>query len=181
MHDNRPIKRIGALILSLAMMTGMSGCKDNAADPAGDVVPAPVPEAVSEAVIKDDEALGLSENKAEEDSSVSADEAVIQEEPVNEYADKHIRLTVTDPGTDVFTPSTTCLPDYRYGPSMILNDDGSIDAWFSAPGDGSREFDWISYRHSDDGGTTWSDEKVAISPSPDSPDALSTCDPDVFY
>ncbi len=181
MHDNRPIKRIGALILSLAMMTGMSGCKDNAAVPAGDVVPAPVPEAVSEDVIKYDEALGLSENKAEEDSSVSADEAVKEEEPVNEYADKHIRLTVTDPGTDVFTPSTTCLPDYRYGPSMILNDDGSIDAWFSAPGDGSREFDWISYRHSDDGGTTWSDEKVAISPSPDSPDALSTCDPDVFY
>ena len=102
-------------------------------------------------------------------------------EPANEYERKHIRISVADSGWDVFTPSTACLPDYRYGPSMILNDDGSIDAWFAAPGDGYNEFDWITYKHSDDGGQTWSAEKVAISPSPSSPDALSTCDPDVFF
>ncbi len=102
-------------------------------------------------------------------------------EEINPYLNKHIRMTLKDAGHDVFTPSTALLPDYRYGPSMIYNEDGSIDAWFSAPGDGSREYDWITYRHSDDGGETWSPEKVAISPSPDSPDGLSTCDPDVFY
>lgn len=33
-------------------------------------------------------------------------------------------------GWDIFTGS-----GYRYGPSIIINDDGSIDAWFAAPGD----------------------------------------------
>lgn len=117
------------------------------------------------------------ENEAQPD--VTEEEKT--EEPANEYADKHIKLSVPDSGWDVFSPSTVCLPDYRYGPSMILNDDGSIDAWFAAPGDGYNEFDWITYRHSDDGGQTWSAEKAAISPSPNSPDALSCCDPDVFY
>ena len=103
------------------------------------------------------------------------------EEAVNPYENKHIKLTLDNEGNDVFSPSTACLPDYRYGPSFIYNEDGSIDAWFSAPGDGSREYDWITYRHSEDCGATWTSECVAISPSPDSPDALSTCDPDVFY
>ena len=124
----------------------------------------------------------VSEDETVSDDMISAvSENIVEEEPVNEYADKHLRLTVPDSGWDVFSPSTACLPDYRYGPSMILNNDGSIDAWFAAPGDGYNEFDWITYRHSDDGGLTWSSEKVAISPSPCSPDALSTCDPDVFY
>lgn len=120
-------------------------------------------------------------DNTDEDFTADPDDAEANEEPENEYADKHIRLSLNDSGWDVFTPSTARLPDYRYGPSMILNDDGSIDAWFAAPGDGYNEFDWITYRHSDDGGETWSSEKAAISPSPSSPDALSTCDPDVFY
>ena len=63
----------------------------------------------------------------------------------------------------------------------MLDDDGGIDAWFAAPGDGEDEYDWVTYRHSDDGGKTWSDEKVVLSPSPNTPDALSICDPDAFY
>ncbi|MCR5421406.1 MAG: glycoside hydrolase [Lachnospiraceae bacterium] len=110
-----------------------------------------------------------------------ASDFTVEEKEDDPYADKHVKITLKDDGFDVFTPSRACLPDYRYGPSMIYNDDGSIDAWFSAPGDGAREYDWITYRHSDDEGRTWSDETVAISPSPNSPDALSTCDPDVFY
>ena len=125
---------------------------------------------------------GVSENSADiiSDNSIVSEDAV-PEEPVNEYADKHVKLSLLDSGYDVFTPSVACLPDYRYGPSIMLNDDGSIDAWFSAPGDGSKEYDWVTWRHSDDGGATWSSEEVAISPSHDSPDTLSTCDPDVFY
>ena len=172
----REMRRTAAFIMAFAMMSGVIGCSTDTTGRAGENEPAPVnEEAVQEPVSPE-----VSDNEINEPEPVS-DNEVIEEEPVNEYADKHIRLTVEDPGLDVFTPSTVCLPDYRYGPSMILNEDGSIDAWFSAPGDGSREFDWITYRHSDDDGNTWTDEKVAISPSPASPDALSTCDPDVFY
>lgn len=33
-------------------------------------------------------------------------------------------------GWDIYIAGT-----YRYGPSIIINDDGSIDAWFAASGD----------------------------------------------
>ena len=99
----------------------------------------------------------------------------------SELKDKHVKLTLTDDGTDVFTPCDDGNQDYRYSPSLMLNDDGGIDAWFAAPGDGEDEYDWVTYRHSDDGGNTWSDEKVVLSPSPNTPDALSICDPDAFY
>ncbi len=95
--------------------------------------------------------------------------------------DRHIGLSVTDPGYDVFRPVDSPHFDYRYGPSMILNDDGSIDAYFSAPGDGQKEYDWISYRHSDDNGATWSEDKMILSSDPGSRDSVSVCDPDVFY
>lgn len=137
--------------------------------------------------VSGNEAGDLTEsNEAEEadisdETSEAGTDTASDDIPANPYAEKHIKLTLDNEGNDIFSPSTACLPDYRYGPSFIYNDDGGIDAWFSAPGDGSREYDWITYRHSDDGGETWSDECVAISPSPDSPDALSTCDPDVFF
>ncbi len=180
------LNKAGALILAVAMAMGMTGCEPGLYDAGNYSTPAPAPEEVVEDTQDagtGEDVAGLSESGEEEDEQVISDNEIADEEqePENEYADKHIKLTVTDEGMDVFTPSTTCLPDYRYGPSMILNEDGSIDAWFSAPGDGSREFDWITYRHSDDDGQTWTDEKAAISPSPASPDALSTCDPDVFY
>ncbi|MBO4903328.1 MAG: hypothetical protein J5518_11095 [Lachnospiraceae bacterium] len=94
---------------------------------------------------------------------------------------KHAKLTLQDSGWDVFVPSMAGRPDYRFNPSVMLQEDGSVDAWFSAPGDGYREYDYITYKHSEDGGQTWSDEKVVLSPTPGSPDALSTCDPDVFW
>lgn len=92
----------------------------------------------------------------------------------------HVKLDVTDSGWDVFVPSSANHMDYRYGPAILRNEDGSIDAWFSAPGDGYREFDYITYKHSEDGGQTWTDEQVVLTPTPNSPDALSVCDPAVF-
>ena len=100
---------------------------------------------------------------------------------VNELAAKHLKLTVTDGGFDVFVPGIANSMNYRYGPAVLLNEDGSVDAWFSAPGDGYREYDYITYKHSEDGGETWSDEKVVLAPTPNSPDALSVCDPAVFF
>ena len=68
---------------------------------------------------------------------------------------------------------------YRYGPSMILNADGSIDAYFAREGSGGA-WDWITHKKSTDGGYTWGDETVVLVPTPDSPDKYSCCDPGVF-
>lgn len=55
---------------------------------------------------------------------------------------------------------------YRYGPAMIINPDGSIDAWFASPGgkgkDGKYQWDWIRHKRSADGGKTWSAETVVL-------------------
>ena len=37
--------------------------------------------------------------------------------------------SVVEPGWDIYTGGV-----YRYGPSIIVEKDGSIDAWFAAPG-----------------------------------------------
>ena len=69
---------------------------------------------------------------------------------------------------------------YRYGPSIIKYDDGSYDAWFSSPGNSGSQWDWIRYRHSDDG-IYWSKEEVVLKPTPGSADQCSVCDPGVIY
>lgn len=94
---------------------------------------------------------------------------------------KHLKLTLPDSGWDVFAPASASHPDYRFNPSIMIQPDGRIDAWFSAPGDGYREYDYITYKYSEDLGQTWSDETVVLSPTPNSPDSLSVCDPDVFW
>jgi hypothetical protein len=37
-----------------------------------------------------------------------------------------------EPGLDIFDPKDAKY-DYRYGPSMILNEDGSLEVWFASP------------------------------------------------
>lgn len=69
---------------------------------------------------------------------------------------------------------------YRYGPSIIEYEDGSMDAWFSAPGNSGSQWDWITYRHSDDG-VNWGPEQVVLRPTPGSKDQCSVCDPAVIY
>lgn len=68
---------------------------------------------------------------------------------------------------------------YRYGPSIIEYEDGSMDAWFSSPGNNSTEWDWIRYRHSEDG-VKWGNESIALRPTPGSADRCSVCDPGVI-
>ncbi len=46
---------------------------------------------------------------------------------------------------------------YRYGPSIMEYEDGSMDMWVSSPGNSGSQWDWIRYRHSDDG-INWSSE-----------------------
>lgn len=71
---------------------------------------------------------------------------------------------------------------YRYGPSTIANADGSIDMWFAASCYDGTHWDQIRYRHSEDGGHTWEkpDDEVVVTPTDDSPDKFSCCDPGVI-
>ena len=109
-------------------------------------------------------------------------EEEIEEEPEEDiYEDMHLKLSVTDEGVDAFSPRKGYSFDYRYGPSLLLDDNGGIDAYFASRGDTGNELDWITYKHSDDGGETWSEEKVVLCPTPLSRDELSVCDPDVFF
>ncbi|MBP3330472.1 MAG: hypothetical protein J6L89_06520 [Clostridia bacterium] len=91
---------------------------------------------------------------------------------------KFIKIHAVDEGTDIYAPSENESFGYRYGPTILTNADGSIDAFFAAPGC-MGEWDWIMYRHSPDGGKTWTDEKAVLKPTPDSPDFYSCCDPGV--
>jgi len=88
----------------------------------------------------------------------------------------HMTIELTEDSFDVYTPAKS---GYRYGPSIIINEDGSMDAWFATPGNGV-EWDWITYRHSNDG-ITWSKEQVVLRPTKKSLDAYSVCDPGVIY
>lgn len=66
---------------------------------------------------------------------------------------------------------------YRYGPSMLFDENGTLHLWTSSPGRFKTQWDWIRYRSSDDRGTTWSDETIAVKPTPGTDDAWSVCDP----
>ena len=79
---------------------------------------------------------------------------------------------------------------YRYGPTIIVNDDGSadgasipvcrdVDMWFASSCYDGKHWDQIRYRHSPDGGHTWEqpDDVVVVTPTDGSPDLYSCCDP----
>ena len=92
---------------------------------------------------------------------------------------KYIKITAQDTGKDIYELTENVDFGYRYGPSLLYNADGSIDAFFAAPGRFD-EWDWITYRHSPDGGESWTDEVRVLAPTPDSPDFYSCCDPGVI-
>ena len=101
-----------------------------------------------------------------------------EELSVTPDSSKYIKIHAVDEGKDIYAPSEGEDFGYRYGPTILINADGSIDAYFAAPG-AVGEWDWIMYRHSPDGGETWTDEKAVLKPTPDSPDFYSCCDPGV--
>jgi hypothetical protein len=93
-------------------------------------------------------------------------------------------LTITpEPGWVIFDPNVDGYA-YRYGPSIMLNEDGTIDAWFASPGgpgsDGVPQWDWIRHKRSADGGRTWGEERVVLKATEGSRDRLSVCDPGVI-
>lgn len=95
---------------------------------------------------------------------------------------KHINVTIeADTGYDIYQLPSILNSGYRYGASIIVNEDGTMDAWFAMTGSGQAQWDWISYKHSPDGGNTWTEEKCVLQPTPDSYDHYSCCDPGVIY
>lgn len=108
------------------------------------------------------------------------EDRVYADEELNVTPDssKYIKIHAVDGGKDIYAPSEGEGFGYRYGPTILINADGSIDAYFAAPG-AVGEWDWIMYRHSPDGGATWTDEKAVIKPTAESPDFYSCCDPGV--
>lgn len=99
------------------------------------------------------------------------------------------------PGWSIFTPLGPCEnptdSEYRYGPSIIVNEDNSIDIWFSSPGNGGGQWDWIRYNRSTDGGVTWEyswephtnptkPDVVLVPSDPPSLDQYSCCEPSVI-
>jgi len=79
-------------------------------------------------------------------------------------------------GWDVYVPGDY---GYRYGPTLLLNPDGSIDLWTASNG-AVGQWDWIRYKKSTDGGKTWTNDVIALKPTPNSLDVYSTCDPGVI-
>lgn len=124
---------------------------------------------------------GESTGTPQKDAEETPEYDMLPDKYNSELATKHIRMRLEGSGSDVFALWGNGRPDYRYGPSIMLDRTGGIDAWFASPGDGKKEYDWITYRHSDDGGKTWGNEKVVLAPTPGTADFKSVCDPDVFY
>lgn len=88
-----------------------------------------------------------------------------------------------EPGNELFKIANTGWDIYKsggyfYGPSMLINEDGSIDMWASTSG-AYGEVDWVRYRRSTDGGKTWTNDSVALRPDPKSLDFIWVCDPGV--
>ncbi len=92
---------------------------------------------------------------------------------------KHFRLRLPDEGFDLYVPRESQSWGYRYGPSIMCHENGVCEAWFASPGD-AFEADWFTYRRSEDGGKTWSEERVVMTPVADSMDWFSVCDPAVI-
>lgn len=93
--------------------------------------------------------------------------------------------TIPSAGDGLTIYNTTGDFKYRYGPSIIINDDGTIDAWFASPGSlvsGSGMADVFTWRRSSDGGQTWTAEQVVLTGnSKPAEDWWSVCDPGVAH
>lgn len=179
---NRILAIAITMIMIMALcLAGCMGTSEEGSQMSAEVVETE-PEQQDEVLPAEDTDMPETEEKEADIQEEQKETEEAEEEPESEEepAEKHVRLRLDDSGQDVFALWGSGKPDYRYGPSMMIREDGGIDAWFASPGDGKKEYDWITYRHSDDG-ITWGNEKVVLSPTPGTADLKSVCDPDVFF
>jgi len=150
--------------------------------------------AVSDTPVNDDTTDGYHTEAPVSDSDTEEVTDETEKEPDEDYfentrveivppdASKVIDAAITDDGYDIYRVYRDAEYGYRYGATYLYNDDNSIDAYFACPGTGGlEEWDWISYRRSEDGGNSWSDEEIVLTPTPGSMDQFSCCDPGVVY
>ncbi len=121
-------------------------------------------------------------NKADEPIVVDPTVDVVDPEPENKPDPEPIsygaNIAAVDEGYDIYElPSGS---GYRYGPSIMYYEDGSLDAWFARPGNNSTHWDYISYRHCEPDGS-WSDEEIVLYPTSGTMDHYSVCDPGLIY
>lgn len=90
---------------------------------------------------------------------------------------EYLSFELLDEGEDIYVPSNM---GYRYGPSIISNDNKTYDIFYSSPGNNSSEWDYIRYIHIDENGE-FSKEKIVLKPTHNSMDTYSVCDPGVIY
>lgn len=87
-------------------------------------------------------------------------------------------------GWTIFSYVNSSFTSIRYSPSIIVNGDNSIDAWYTMPGGvdvtALAYFNQISYIHSNDGGKSWSEEKIVVRPTPGSVDRYYVRNPSVI-
>ena len=86
-----------------------------------------------------------------------------------------IQISANDEGFDIWQP-VSGHGGYRYGPSMILNSDGSLDIWSAANGPGDL-VDLVSYKRMSSDFSISTKEVIALKPTAGSYDGKWTCDP----
>ena len=90
---------------------------------------------------------------------------------------QYLQISANDEGIDTWQP-VEGHGGYRYGPSMILNADGSVDLWSAANGPGDI-IDVVTYKRLYDGCRQSTAEVIALKPTAESYDGRWTCDPGV--
>ncbi len=88
---------------------------------------------------------------------------------------RYLQISADDEGLDTWRP-TRDRGGYRYGPSMILNSDGSLDIWSASPGPGDM-IDMVSYKRWSPDFKTSTKDVVALKPTAEGHDQMWTCDP----
>lgn len=116
------------------------------------------------------------ETTTDDDTAQNNSQEIIEpkkEEPVRlEYS-----LSVDEEYETIYNPGGS--KGYRYGPSIMKHEDGTMDMWMSRPGNNSTRWDYIAYRHYN--GNSWSDEVIVLRPTSGSKDQCSVCDPAAIY
>ncbi|MFT5609191.1 MAG: hypothetical protein ACI9PZ_003010 [Parvicella sp.] len=67
---------------------------------------------------------------------------------------------------------------YRYGPALIRYQGDNLHFWACSEGDADVA-DYIRYRHSSNGGASWTEDVIALAPSIGTEDGWAICDPNV--
>ena len=94
----------------------------------------------------------------------------------NNPNEKDAIFRIANEGWDIYDPGAGKV-GYRYGPSFIINDDGTIDCWLASNSGTDGEVDWGMFRRSYDNGFTWTVDTGAVRPTSQSEDWNWSCDP----